>query len=213
MLGWLRVLSRWVGTEGQVVGSDVDAKMLRGRAALRRRRGARQRRLVEDDLFRAPAAASFDLVHARFQIAPLGRAHEQLAAFRACCGRAGRSCSRIPTWRRGGSIRGARRAGADRADRARLLAAGGNFNAGRELPGCCAAPASRRRSAPASSRSSRPFRTCACRCSSRASLRPGLEALRAARRARALLQQAEAELARPHAWGTTFTLIQVHATA
>ena len=30
VLGWLRVLSEWVGPQGSVVGSDIDDKMLAG---------------------------------------------------------------------------------------------------------------------------------------------------------------------------------------
>ena len=46
-----------------------------------------------------------------------------------------------------------------------------------------------------------------------AALRPRLEALVPASALAALLERTEAELARPHVWGTTFTLIQVHASA
>lgn len=33
-MGWLRILSRWVGSGGEVVGTDVDARMLEAAAAL-----------------------------------------------------------------------------------------------------------------------------------------------------------------------------------
>jgi SAM-dependent methyltransferase len=74
-LGWLRIL----GEAGwQTTGSDIDARLLEvaGKAGL-------DAALVQDDIFdsRLPAA-SFDLVHARFQLAPLGRIEEQLAAYR-----------------------------------------------------------------------------------------------------------------------------------
>src|SRR5262245_35605853 len=79
MLGWLRVLSRWIGPAGEVVGSDFDDKMLAGAQAFVAAEALGNVSLVKDDLFRsALPAASFDLVHARFQIAPLGRAKEQL---------------------------------------------------------------------------------------------------------------------------------------
>jgi hypothetical protein len=46
-----------------------------------------------------------------------------------------------------------------------------------------------------------------------ASLRPRLEAIVPPAELATLLQRAEAELARPGTWGTTFTLIQAHAQA
>ena len=74
--------------------------------------------LEKDDLFSSRLApASFDLTHARFQIAPLGRAEEQLTAY-------------IGSWHFNP------RAAAERLIELILeafKAAGGNFGAGREL--------------------------------------------------------------------------------
>jgi ubiquinone/menaquinone biosynthesis C-methylase UbiE len=80
-MGWLRVLSEWVGPSGEVVGTDIDDAML----AAAERFAASERltnvRLVKDDLFASRLEpASFDLVHARFQLAPLGRGPEQMAS-------------------------------------------------------------------------------------------------------------------------------------
>jgi len=74
-LGWLRILSRdgW-----RTTGSDVDAKLLDIAAS-----SGLEVELVEDDIFDSKLpSAGFDLVHARFQLAPLGRVAEQLAAYR-----------------------------------------------------------------------------------------------------------------------------------
>ena len=74
-LGWLRVLSEagWA-----VTGSDVDPRLLDVAAS-----SGLEVELVRDDIFESQLpAASFDLVHARFQLAPLGRVEEQLHAYR-----------------------------------------------------------------------------------------------------------------------------------
>ena len=79
-IGWLRLLSEWVGPDGEVVGTDIDDAML---AAARRfvdSEGLGNVVLMKDDLFASKLeSSSFDLVHARFQIAPLGRGPDQIA--------------------------------------------------------------------------------------------------------------------------------------
>lgn len=81
-LGWLRLLSRWVGATGSCVGSDVDERMLTSAASMLATEGLSNAELVHDDLFDSQLpAASFDLVHARFQLAPLGRLTEQLETY------------------------------------------------------------------------------------------------------------------------------------
>jgi SAM-dependent methyltransferase len=81
-LGWLRVLDDWVGPEGQVVGTDIDPRMLTLARTVAETERLGHVRVVEDDVFATalPERAA-DLVHARFQLAPLGRAAEQLATF------------------------------------------------------------------------------------------------------------------------------------
>lgn len=81
-LGWLRLLHEWVGEGGEVVGTDVGADLLAHARALVDREGLSRARLAQDDLFdsRLPPA-SFDLVHARFLLTPLGRAEEQMRAY------------------------------------------------------------------------------------------------------------------------------------
>src|SRR6266511_2721255 len=65
VLGWLRILSEWVGPDGEVTGTDVDKAMLSA-----------------DDLFASDLEEhSFDLVHSRYEITPLGRAHEQMQTY------------------------------------------------------------------------------------------------------------------------------------
>src|SRR5688572_33260824 len=75
-LGWLRVLSEWVGPDGEVTGSDIDDAMLAATNRFVTDEGLRNVGLVKDDLFASELEPdSFDLVHARYEICPLGRGH------------------------------------------------------------------------------------------------------------------------------------------
>jgi len=82
-MGWLRLLSEWVGPSGQVVGTDMDERLLDGARAFLQAEGISNVDLVVDDLFESKLEPqSFDLVHGRFLIAPLGRGREQVTAHR-----------------------------------------------------------------------------------------------------------------------------------
>lgn len=82
-LGWLRMLSEWVGPSGQVVGTDIDESLLDAARSFLEAEGIPNVELVVDDLFESQLEPqSFDLVHARYLIAPLGRGREQLASHR-----------------------------------------------------------------------------------------------------------------------------------
>ena len=82
-LGWLRILSEWVGPPGHVVGTDIDASLLGGARSFLEAEGISTVELVVDDLFESKLEPqSFDLVHGRFVIAPLGRGREQVESFR-----------------------------------------------------------------------------------------------------------------------------------
>jgi len=80
-LGWLRLLSRWVGRDGTCVGTDISDVLLDSARDFASAESLTNVEVVHDDLFdsRLPAR-SFDLVHARCQLAPLGRFDEQLSA-------------------------------------------------------------------------------------------------------------------------------------
>lgn len=81
-LGWLRLLSDWVGPDGEVVGTDIDDTMLNAAGQFVASEGLNNVTLVRDDLFASQLEPStFDLVHARFLLGPLGRVHEQLDAY------------------------------------------------------------------------------------------------------------------------------------
>ena len=78
-MGWLRILSRWVGLEGEVVGSEVDDGMLSAAKELCSEESLSNVDIVRDDFFASLLLeANFDLVHPRFQITPLGRGTEQV---------------------------------------------------------------------------------------------------------------------------------------
>lgn len=82
-LGWLRILSQWAGPSGLAVGTDIDHKLLAAARSFLDAEGIRNVDLAVDDLFETNLAPrSFDLVHARALIAPLGRAREQVAGHR-----------------------------------------------------------------------------------------------------------------------------------
>jgi SAM-dependent methyltransferase len=82
-MGWLRILSEWVGPSGRVVGGDVDTSLLGAARSFLEAEGISNVELVVDDLFDSRLEPrSFDLVHARYLIAPLGRGPEQVAAHR-----------------------------------------------------------------------------------------------------------------------------------
>ena len=82
-LGWLRILSEWVGPSGQVVGTDIDERLLDAARSFLEAEGIANVELAVDDLFDSKLEPEFfDLVHARYVIAPLGRGREQVASYR-----------------------------------------------------------------------------------------------------------------------------------
>jgi SAM-dependent methyltransferase len=82
-MGWLRILSEWVGPSGQLVGTDIDESLLGAARSFLDAEGFSNVELVVDDLFESKLESqSFDLVHARFVIAPLGRGREQVDSYR-----------------------------------------------------------------------------------------------------------------------------------
>jgi SAM-dependent methyltransferase len=171
--------------------------------------------LVRDDLFRTGLPdASFDLVHSRFQIAPIGRGAEQMATYRRLLKPGGWLIVEDPEM---GSWRVNPQAPAvaeliELIERG-FLAAGGDFNAGRALPDLFRAqglePEIHARVL--ALEPGHPYLRLPLQFA--ASLRPRLETLMKAEALDALLRQAQAEIDRPGTWGTTFTLVQVVAKA
>ena len=82
-MGWLRILSEWVGPSGHVVGTDTDESLLKAARSFLDAERIPNVDLVIDDLFASKLEPrSFDLVHARYVIAPLGRGREQVTSHR-----------------------------------------------------------------------------------------------------------------------------------
>jgi len=82
VLGWLRLLSEWVGRDGEVVGTDFDAAMLGAAEQFVADEGLGNVVLLKDDVFASNLeASSFDLVHSRFVVSPLARGAEQMATY------------------------------------------------------------------------------------------------------------------------------------
>ena len=204
VLGWLRLLSEWAG---EVVGTDVDEASLAHARAL----GLPNVQIVRDDLFASELEpASFDLVHARFQLAPLGRAEQQLAAYAHLLRPGGVLVLEDPdsaSWRH--------HPGAPAlAALVELIlqgfsAAGGDFDAGRRLPGYLRALGIEPEldAHVVALPPGHPYLRLPLQFA--ASLRPRLLELVAEPELDRLLEDASAELEDSHRWGLTFTLVQV----
>src|SRR5215210_635854 len=83
VMSWLRILSEWVGPSGRVVGTDIDQRLLDAARSFLDAESIANVDLAVDDLFDSKLEPdSFDLVHARYVIAPLGRGREQVASHR-----------------------------------------------------------------------------------------------------------------------------------
>jgi SAM-dependent methyltransferase len=210
VMGWLRVLSDWVGSSGQVVGTDVDPNMIAKANELVRSDALTNTEVVADDLFKSQLPpASFDLVHARFQIAPLGRGAEQLAAYRRLLRPGGTLVVEDPdmsSWR-------INPAGAAVHELIGLIergfeAGGGNFNAGREIPALLRSVGLEPKvtARVVALEPGHPYLRLPLQFA--AALRARLEALTSPAHLGTLLEAAAAELSREGTWGTTFTLIQ-----
>ena len=209
-LGWLRILSEWVGPSGSVVGTDINREMLAAARSFVEAESLTNVELVEDDLFAsALPAGSFDLVHARFQLAPIGRAPEQLASYRRLIRPAGWLVLEEPdaaSWRFNPPAQAAERLIGLVIDAFR--AGGGDFDAGRSLRehlmglGIDPTFTAQVLALPPG----HPYLRLPLQFA--ASLAPRIEQITGSDALASLRADAEAELADPSRWGTTFTLIQ-----
>jgi SAM-dependent methyltransferase len=210
-MGWLRALHRKVApTGGLVVGSDVDERMLNAARAFVDAERLGSVEITHDDLFAsALPQQAFDLVHARFQLAPLGRAQAQMRSYVHLLKPGGWLVLEDPD---AASWRTEPEGSATQALIALLLqafeAGGGNFNAGRTLPALLREqgiePAIRAQVV--ALEPGHPYLRLPLQFAN--ALKPRLEGIAGTARVQELLEAVEAELARPQLWGTTFTLIQ-----
>ncbi len=167
-LGWLRILSEWVGPDGEVTGTDVDEAMLS--AADRFVTGERLRNvgLVKDDLFASELEPhAFDLVHARYEITPLGRPQAQMETYLRLARAGGTIVLEDPdvaSWHFNPPATALEKLIALIVETFRLS---GETGARDETTStCCASSASKETSGPRSSPFRRGIPTSACRCSS-----------------------------------------------
>jgi SAM-dependent methyltransferase len=212
-LGWLPVLSQAVGTAGEVVGSDVDGKLLAAARAAAEAEGLTNTRLVVDDLFASALEPGFDLVHARFQLTPLGRVEEQLEAYRRLVRDGGLLVLEDPdasSWHFNPPAQAAERL-------IELIVeafsrAGGDFSTGRRLGELIRGRLGVEAEIAAhvvALQHGHPYLPLPLQFS--ASLRPRLVQIVSVEELDEVEAAAERELADPVRWGTTFTLIQAVA--
>ena len=213
-LGWLRVLSQWVGSSGACIGSDVDERLLAAAGTFVEAESLGNVELVSDDVFDSRLEpASFDLVHARFQLAPLGRFDEQLATFRRLVRPGGVIVLEDPdaaSW----GFEPPAPAATRLIDwiREAFLAAGGDFDAGRRERGMLAALGLEPhvRAEVVALEPEHPYLRLPLQFA--AALRPRLLSLVAEPDLDATLAAVADELADPARWGMSFTLVQTWAT-
>jgi SAM-dependent methyltransferase len=202
VLGWLRIL---VEAGWETVGADYDPAMLDAA-----RRLGPPVSLVQDDLFASTLPpASFDLVHARFQLCPLGRWDEQLAAYRRWLRPGGVLVLEDPDTRSWGFNPPA--PAAERLIeliRRAFTAAGSDFDSGRALPSLLRGIGIEPEldAHVVALEAGHPYLSAPLQFAR--SLRPRLLALVDESDLDELLESVERELADPERWGVTWTLVQ-----
>jgi SAM-dependent methyltransferase len=210
VLGWLRILSEWVGPGGEVTGTDVDEAMLVAADRFVTEEGLRNVGLVRDDLFASELEPnSFDLVHARYEITPLGRANEQMETYLRLARPGGTIVLEDPdtgTWHFNPPAPALERLIALIKEAFRV--SGGDLDAGRQnlhllresgIEGNVSA-------AVVALPPGHPYLRLPLQFAT--SLEERLLSLLSADELQALREQGEAELEAPGRWGTTFTLLQ-----
>jgi SAM-dependent methyltransferase len=212
-LGWLRILGEWVGPSGEVVGTDIDESLLNAARSFLETEGVSNVELVIDDLFESKLEPeSFDLVHARYVIAPLGRGREQVAWYRRLVRPGGSLVLEewdLGSWHFNPSAPAAQRLIGSLSE---IFAALGG-EAGRELPQLLGEVGLEEPEVAAqvvALKPGHPYLRLPLQFSVALESRL-LETLSEDELA-SLRREAEAELAEPGRWGTTFTLIQCWGT-
>jgi SAM-dependent methyltransferase len=213
VLGWLRLLSEWVGSEGEVVGTDIDEAMLAAAGRFAADEGLGNVTLTNDDLFATRLQpASFDLVHARFELTPLGRGREQMGTYLRLLRSGGTVVVEDPDW---GSwhFNPPAQAGEKLIALTReAFARWGDAEAGRnhlELMRSFGV-AGQVRAEVLALPAGHPYLRLPLQFAT--ALQAKFRAFVGARELERLRQEAEAELQDPGRWGTTFTLVQSWGT-
>ncbi len=211
-MGWLRILSEWAG---EVVGTEIEDRMLIAANGLCEEESLSNVQIIRDDIFASTLPEqSFDLVHLRFQIAPLGRAAEQIATALRLVKSGGWVVLEEPDaacWRENPLSPAAMRL------RELILEAftrgGGDFNAGRRLPEYLRAAGIEPDIACESLAlgPGHPYLLLPLQFAT--SLRLRLLPLVSERELDRLIEQAQVDLTGSECWGTTFLLIQAWGKA
>jgi ubiquinone/menaquinone biosynthesis C-methylase UbiE len=213
-LGWLWLLSEWVGPEGSVTGSDLSDALIKEARTRLESDGISNVTVVKDDVFetRLPSRA-FDLVHARFAVTPLDRVTRQLETYVSLVRPGGwvvLEDNDVGSWHYNPPAPAAERLIHLIAES--FLAVGENLNEGRRqfhrLRELGLQP--RLAAQILALEPGDPYLRLPLHFSF--TLEPRLLKLVAASELESLRSQAEEELASPHRWGTTFTLIQTWAS-
>ena len=207
-MGWLRLLSEWVGPEGHVVGTDIDDAMLSAADEFVSSEGLVNVALIKDDIFATDLEpGSFDVVHARFQLS-LGRSSEQMTTY-------------LRLLRPGGTVvledvdPGSWHCvpPALAHDRLPRLIAEAFVNVGIDIPSTTQLEMFRGTGIDVNVRTQvealppgHPYQRVALQFAT--ALRAPLEAIAGVQELERLLKEAETELSDPNRWGVTFTLFQ-----
>jgi SAM-dependent methyltransferase len=209
VLSWLRVLSEWVGSSGTVTGTDTDDAMLAAAGTFVTEESLGNVRLVNDDLFASRLEpASFDLVHARFELTPLGRGPDQMATYLRLLRPGGTLVLEDPDW-------GSWHFNPPAPALEHLIALSveafrrwGDAEAGRTHPALLRAfgMEPRVRAEVSALPAGHPYLRLPLQLA--AGLEPRLREFTDATELARLHRRAEQELAEPGRWGTTFTLLQ-----
>jgi SAM-dependent methyltransferase len=213
VLGWLRLLSEWAGPDGAVTGTDIDDAMLAAAATFVSEAGLGNVVLVKDDVFDSRLDTdSFDLVHARFVMTPLGRGSDQLATYLRLLRAGGTVVLEDPDW---GSWHFNPPAPA--LERLIVLTVEafrrwGEADAGRSHPALLRSFGiePRVRAEVLALEPGHPYLRLPLQMA--ASLAPRLREFTDATELDQLRRQGEAEVTSPGRWGTTFTLLQCWGT-
>jgi len=209
VMGWLRLLSEWVGADGEVVGTDIDDAMLAAAKQFVADEGLGNVVLRNDDLFATTLEpASFDLVHARFELTPLGRGHEQMEIYVQLLCPSGAVVLEDPDWGSWHFNPPAKACEKLIAFICEAFARWGDAQAGRkhlELLRSFGIEGNVRAEVLALP-TGHPYLRLPLQFS--AGLEPRLRSFVDAEELKQLLEEAENELQEPGRWGTTFTVIQ-----
>lgn len=209
-LGWLPLLSAWVGPDGEVVGSDIEPSLLEVAGEQITERGLTNVVLVEDDILTTRLKpASFDLVHARFVLTPVGRSEQQIRTYLDLLRPGGVVVLEDPdfdSWHFNPPAPACQRLIELVLDS--FPPAGGDLQAGPRAPEYLesAGVASRVHAEVLALPPGHPYLRLPIQMST--SLAPRIADLVPDGELDRLRERAEAELAEPGRWGTTFTLVQ-----